>query len=472
MLRKSWGSSFALFLLILVLVVSNITYIGEVQCEDNLAVIYTLLKGYGFTDITAAALVGNVCGESGGNPACVEKNGKTYLGKGIGICQWSNDDRLWLEDYCATPEHDGHTKDYLKPDNRHSSRPKGYFVCLHVECQLAFALLDKPESIAHRLRTYTWSKYYNSQVAKLSVLSQAAKDGKIPQSLNLVHNIDGWKALSSLEAAVIQLLCDFYTPNSTQCFWVGNPGLKEDTGTQNSFITAYNTRLGYAKNALEKYAGLTYTPSPTVPGVPGSTDTEGGTLTQTGPGFMPSAQGAYTSFATQMYSAGWFDEASLQSFCALTETNIDDVLVAYAKIEDMRQADLESLVDWQRNNRSQKDEHGYIQMLRWTVVFVGIMLICWASLVYLAFWFDYINSFFYLDLLALITFGQLHICAVGDKPTFKTAKDLKEKHKTVSHFQVMCICLTAIAFGVFLVSGTFYTWIQHFVNLILGVVKK
>ena len=135
---------------------------------------------------------------------------------------------------------------------------------------------------------------------------------------------------------------------------------------------------------------------------------------------------------------------------------------------NLGQKDLEGLTDWERNHDGNLKENGYIATLRWIVQLVGIAMTLWAIFIYLAFWFDHINSFVYMDMLHIITIGQLHICPPGEKPTFSLGK--KVKTKTVSHFQIVCICMTAMLFGAMLISGVFYNAVNKLVHLILSFI--
>lgn len=173
--------------------------------------------------------------------------------------------------------------------------------------------------------------------------------------------------------------------------------------------------------------------------------------------------------AAGLVDMGIWGTAQLSTYCSLTETNYEETLLLVANKSNLTQQDLESLTDWSRNKQMKDEEHGYIAILRYCVVLLGILLTIWAVLVYIAFWFDHINSFIYLDVLHILTFGQLHICPPGDKPTFSVKE--KVKVRTVSHRQIIFVCATAILFGVMLISGVFYMIVQRFVNLIVGLLR-
>lgn len=190
-----------------------------------------------------------------------------------------------------------------------------------------------------------------------------------------------------------------------------------------------------------------------------------GTVTAPGGSTVPGGVPGGSAGSNPQYVQGYFDNLDMSVYQALTETNLEEQLLQGAKDSNLGQKDLEGLTDWERNHGANKRENGYIATLRWLVSFVGILMTLWALLVYLAFWFDHINSFFYLDVLHLLTFGALHICPPGEKPTFSLGK--KVQTRTVSHYQILSICLTAMLFGALLISGTFYQAVSSLVNFIL-----
>lgn len=201
--------------------------------------------------------------------------------------------------------------------------------------------------------------------------------------------------------------------------------------------------------------------------------TQGGSLT-VNPGFsgLSSKGNAISGSVSRgpmgdnsQFVSGYFDELDLATYIQLLEPNLQEYYLQYAQRTNLGQNELESLTDWERNHQMTLEEHGYIAILRKAVMIVGIVITIWAIFVYLAFWFDHINTFFYLDALHIVTLGQLHICPPGDKPTFSVKE--KVKTRTVSHAQIIGICAIAILFGTLLISGVFYTIVSRFVNMIL-----
>lgn len=218
--------------------------------NDNLAELFSILKANGFSDVAAAAIVGNVSGESGGNPASVE--GGKY-GVGIGVFQLGNNtNRQGLEDYCAGVEHDAHQKVTLTPP----VSPKSYTVCNRVSCQVEYALKDMASTFSWK----KWSSNYNAQVQSLSVLSQGVSSGSIPASISVVNSWSGFKEQSDLKTAVIQFMCDYETPGSTSCFWVGVGSYNDSEDIQRTFVDSVELRYAEAKAVYDKYAGSVWVP--------------------------------------------------------------------------------------------------------------------------------------------------------------------------------------------------------------------
>lgn len=214
--------------------------------NSNLMEAFYTLCDQGLSEVAAAAMCGNISGESNGSPTCVEGGSG---GRGIGVFQQSNDaNRQELENYCAGSEHDGHEKVTLSPGNA----PKSYVVCNRVDCQVKASL----SGIAPTMNARKWSKNYNSQVESLPLLHQAAVDGLIPEHIDVANSWEGFKSQTNLKAAVIQFLCDYETSGETRCFWVGNDGYRDSEDAQQKFIDCFAIRYGAAKEVYEAGAGV------------------------------------------------------------------------------------------------------------------------------------------------------------------------------------------------------------------------
>lgn len=175
------------------------------------------------------------------------------------------------------------------------------------------------------------------------------------------------------------------------------------------------------------------------------------------------------AIAIDLSSAGYWSEDDLAEYCRLTELNVDSIL-AEAKRENLNQREIEGLSQWERNVNDDLEKNGLASIIRRIVVFVGIIFLVWVVFVYLAYWFDRINTMFYIDLLGIMTLGHLHISDTEEECTFH-AKDLGNgQRKTVNHRTILFICLAGIAFGVLIITGTYYSILRKLVNFIKRVI--
>lgn len=172
----------------------------------------------------------------------------------------------------------------------------------------------------------------------------------------------------------------------------------------------------------------------------------------------------------QLAGAGYWNEDQLGAFCRVMEMNVDEILEG-AMRENLGYNEMEGLATWERNIKYDNEDNGVIGLLRRIVMLLGIAIIVWMSLIYLAYWFDRINVI-YLDVLGVVTLGHLHMSETEEECTFRI-KDLgKEGRKTVNHRAIAGICLVGIAFGVLIVSGWYYVALQKIVHLIQRLLRK
>lgn len=229
----------------------------------------------------------------------------------------------------------------------------------------------------------------------------------------------------------------------------------------------------YEKPDNRDYVGRGNSANAALPAVEACTGLVG--TTGSGSGSGDSSSGSSTSLddaaskvGSYLTSSGIWGEDEISAFCKLTELDINEVYLNNASKDNLEQDDLEGLVNWERNVDSANKENGWIAFLRRVVAFIGIIFIVWSLLIYLAYWLDNINNIVEISTLSIVTFGQLHICYGDDEPTFRLGKE-NGKVKTVSHSQIVGICLIEILFGVSLVSGFFYQVVSYFVNLVLEI---
>lgn len=167
---------------------------------------------------------------------------------------------------------------------------------------------------------------------------------------------------------------------------------------------------------------------------------------------------------TQLLSTGYYTEEQLSSYIRLNETNIDAEYLVNATRDNLSQSDLENLASWENNVSNSKKEYGFIAWMRIIVMWVGIIFTIYIFLLYLAYWFDKLNSLIDLDVLSILTFGRLHVAIDDREANFSFGR--KQDRMTVNHKDMCFICITGLIFGTLLITGTFYKIIANLVNII------
>ena len=185
-----------------------------------------------------------------------------------------------------------------------------------------------------------------------------------------------------------------------------------------------------------------------------------------------SAGGNYNEGASQSqantvtgYAGGFYSEMDISAYAKLSEENIQKTYLDKATRDNLSQNDLENLASWEDNVTNSKKEYGFIAWVRIIVMWVGIIFTIYIFLIYLAYWFDKLNSIIDLDVLSILTFGRLHVAIDDKEANFSLGR--KQDRMTVSHKDMLFICITGLIFGTLLITGTFYKIVASFVNFIL-----
>ena len=165
----------------------------------------------------------------------------------------------------------------------------------------------------------------------------------------------------------------------------------------------------------------------------------------------------------------YYGEEEISAYCKLQELNLLDIIddASYNNLTSLEQS---NLTNWINVVEEDKVNHGFIYVVRVFVSIFGIILIVWSVLLYLAFWFDRINNIFDFDLLLVITFGQLRVSESDDDCSYGAIKPSRSA-KTVNHKAIVLICITAIGFGVLIISGKIYTIVSAIVYKVLELLS-
>lgn len=167
---------------------------------------------------------------------------------------------------------------------------------------------------------------------------------------------------------------------------------------------------------------------------------------------------------------GIYTDEQLSSLIKLAENNIQVNFLDGATIDSLNQADLSSLSNWKLSVESRGLKANIIKVLRVLTATVGILITVWMILIYLGFWFDRLNNIIDLDLVGILTLGKLHTAIEDSDATF-SLHNRSGKQVTVSHMNIVMICLSGIVFGVLIISGTFYKMIACLVNFVLRLLQ-
>lgn len=171
-----------------------------------------------------------------------------------------------------------------------------------------------------------------------------------------------------------------------------------------------------------------------------------------------------TNVTNMGLNAGTFySESDLSAYVKLQEVDVSAMLPKDRS--SLSQNELENLSSWEDNVKNSNREYGFIAWMRIIVMWVGIIFTIYIFLLYLAYWFDKLNSIIDLDVLSILTFGRLHVAIDDKEANFSLGK--KQDRMTVSHKDMIFICLTGLIFCTLLITGTFYKIVANFVNFIL-----
>lgn len=160
-----------------------------------------------------------------------------------------------------------------------------------------------------------------------------------------------------------------------------------------------------------------------------------------------------------------FDEANLSSYCRLNEIDLSEILDG-ATEENLNNNELVSLEDWQMMSEKDSD---FIIWARRIIMILGIIITVWGILFYCAFWFDRINTYFDLDFVGILSFGKLRRSDTDEECTFKLTDQPKSEARTINHKYCLIISVSAIAFGVLLISGVLFLLVRKIVNFVQSI---
>ena len=163
---------------------------------------------------------------------------------------------------------------------------------------------------------------------------------------------------------------------------------------------------------------------------------------------------------------GFWDESGFYQ-----EVKLTDEPIVFPTFEELSNQDKQDVRAW-KDDLEFRSNNDYFGIIRGVVAFLGIVLVVYSTLLYLAYQFDCINNIVDIQMLSILTLGRLRVSPDNEKSTFNSDKqESKSGEKVVVHKDMIIVCLIGIAIGVLLLSGKIYALIGWVVKVIKGWLK-
>lgn len=149
-----------------------------------------------------------------------------------------------------------------------------------------------------------------------------------------------------------------------------------------------------------------------------------------------------------------------------TQNNLleQDLSGLLGKRDDLKQKDLGNLSDWEA---AVNTGDPLVNIIRVATQILGVLMLVWTILLYLAYWFDKLNTFVEFSILSVLTVGKLMVSDDEDECTFN-----KKGHrgvKTVNHKTILMICLISMFFSILIITGGLYRFLAWLIFKIKGI---
>ena len=159
----------------------------------------------------------------------------------------------------------------------------------------------------------------------------------------------------------------------------------------------------------------------------------------------------------QKYDETYF----LGDFSGLVERGI-----ALPSSDWLQYSEQQEIANWKSTIELLQEDKKY-SVLRACVMFVGILMIVYSTLLYLAFQFDKINNFVDIELVSCLTLGKL--VTSRDEISTYNKEEVSGKPKAVVQKDIAMASITGITAGVLLLSGKLYAIISLVVSLVSSI---
>ena len=186
------------------------------------------------------------------------------------------------------------------------------------------------------------------------------------------------------------------------------------------------------------------------------------TIVASGNGVAPSAAQNAASVAGSG-SSSYFEETHY-----VAKTGLAQPMYTFAERDLLSDEEIYNMELW-KNDLDAKSESLPARILRWFAMLFGIVLIAWAAVFYLAYWFDRVNNLIQIDATRLITFGKLTVSPTEEECTFSVRELAKGECRTINHRKALEIVALCFVFAFLIISGTGFVWVRKFITFMLHV---
>ena len=164
-------------------------------------------------------------------------------------------------------------------------------------------------------------------------------------------------------------------------------------------------------------------------------------------------EAAEASAAKFQAISGYLDETYFLDINVLSDLALELPCVESLYGEDL--GAVKELYDWKEQLENKRENRVY-RGFRAVFMFIGIIIVIYSTMLFVAYQFDRINNFFEFSLLEVLSFRRLTITTEGEQGSnFNDSQAMGMKR--VNFKNICVISLMGIAIGIMLLSGYIYT---------------
>ena len=392
-----------------------------------------VMRADGYSDAAIAGVFSNACGESHCNPLAGEAKGG-----GIGLFQFTGSGATDIQTYCASSC--SHTKSGV------TCADGTFSICSDGSCQVAFMMSKLASAITS----------YGDRITKYNSFKQAGTGNSLTYKgmtgADTVANIPECSSIEDFKkatdptgaAGIFAIVYERGACTYVPCgiSYGGKNGLDLASTKHPNYSITWGEFYVKDMNVNSSH----FSPAATIYKWLGNADISSNASAQ-----------AAADVAAELAANGIWSEEKFAKFTSVLEKNWEVEINAISR-DNLDLQELESLDDWENNVNQQKVT--IISILRKIVATVGIILVVWGLLLYLAYWVDTVNTLIPISLVVIFSLGKLEVLNEEETTWSLGGEENKGKRLTVNHRNICTICVLMIGAGVLILSGTVYFLIE------------